>query len=298
MAKKVRKKELGKGIRALLSNIDSEVKEDPQKVVQELASSVALIRLDKIEVNPYQPRKDFDQVALEELVASLKIHGLIQPITVRRLNEHSYQLISGERRWRASQLAGLTEVPAYVRIANDQEMLEMALVENIQRQELNPFEVAVTYQRLIDECDLTHEALAVRVGKNRSVVSNYIRFLKLPPVMQEALKKRQISFSHARELAGIEDPSFQIALFKNIVQNDLSVKATVDLIKAHSDTSIKPAPKTTSLPDEYRAVEDNLRSYLGAKVALKYKGKGKGQIVIPFGSVNDLNRLLELIEED
>ena len=297
MAKKLRKKELGKGIRALLSNIETEIEVNPQKVVQELSSAIAMVPLDSIEVNPYQPRKDFDEVALNELVDSLKIHGLIQPITLRRLNSKSYQLIAGERRWRASKLAGLREVPAYIRIANDQEMLEMALVENIQREQLNPFEIAVTYQRLIEECDLTHEALADRVGKNRSIVSNYIRFLKLAPVMQEALKKRQISFSHARELAGIEDPSFQIALFKDIIQNDLSVKATVALIKAHGEPPVKAAPKTATMPDEYQTVEDNLRKYLGAKVNLKYKGKGKGQIVIPFGSVKDLNRLLDLIEE-
>ncbi|MEL6866667.1 MAG: ParB/RepB/Spo0J family partition protein, partial [Bacteroidota bacterium] len=204
MAKKYKKKELGQGIRALLSNIDhGSSNEGPQEdVVRTLSNTIATIPLNSIEVNPGQPRIEFDEEALQELSESIKVHGLIQPITVRRLNEQTYQLISGERRMRASKIAGLKEVPAYIRLANDQEMLEMALIENIQREDLNAIEVANSYQRLIEECELTHEALSERVGKNRSSVTNYLRLLKLPPDVQSAIKEQKISMGHARALAG------------------------------------------------------------------------------------------------
>ncbi len=296
MAKKVRKKELGKGIRALLSNIDSEMDENPAQVVQELSSSVAMLQINLIEVNPFQPRKEFDETALNELSESLKIHGLIQPITVRRLNENSYQLISGERRLRASKLAGLKEVPAYVRVANDQEMLEMALVENIQRQELNAIEIAITYQRLMDECKLTHDTLSARVGKKRSTVTNYMRLLRLPPEIQQSLKKGEISMGHARALIGVEDLALQLTLFKQVITENLSVREVEDLIRRFNDKKPKAAPKST-LPEAYQTVQDSLRNYLGAKVQLKRKTNGKGQILINFNDDNDLNRLLDLIEE-
>jgi len=299
MAKKVKKKELGLGIKALLGNMDMKSVEQKEDVVKELASAVAMISLDVIEVNPFQPRTEFDEEGLKELAASLKIHGLIQPITVRRMGDNQYQLISGERRFRASKLAGLQEVPAYVRIANDQEMLEMAIVENIQREQLNPMEVAFSYQRLIDECKLTHEAMADRVGKNRSSVTNYLRLLKLPPDVQGALKKGQISMGHARAIAGIENITTQLLVLKECVSKELSVRAVEELIrsyqrKASSSQKKKQAPE---LPADYLAVRNRLGQILETKVDLKLKGKDKGLISVHFESVNELNRILELLEE-
>ena len=300
MAKNVKKKELGLGIRALLSNLDesSETPEQQQEVVRELSHTVAMIPVSQIEVNPYQPRKDFDEEALEELAQSLKTHGLIQPITVRRLSGREYQLISGERRLRASRIAGLTEVPAYVRIANDQEMLEMALVENIQREDLNPIEISITYQRLIDECSLTHENLGDRVGKKRSTVTNFLGLLKLPPQIQQALKDRRISMGHAKALRGIEDVAIQLSIFNEIITKGLSVRETEQLARDYQ----QPKGKTSSappkrLPEGFQQVQDNLRDFFGAKVQLKATEQGKGQIVIPFTSNDDLNRLLDLLDQ-
>jgi ParB family chromosome partitioning protein len=300
MAKNVKKKELGLGIRALLSNLDesSETPEQQKEVVRELSHTVAMIPVSQIEVNPYQPRKDFDEEALEELAQSLKTHGLIQPITVRRLSGKEYQLISGERRLRASRIAGLTEVPAYVRIANDQEMLEMALVENIQREDLNPIEISITYQRLIDECSLTHENLGDRVGKKRSTVTNFLGLLKLPPQIQQALKDRRISMGHAKALRGIEDVAIQLSIFNEIITKGLSVRETEQLARDYQQPKGKaPAASPKRLPEGFQQVQDNLRDFFGAKVQLKANEQGKGQILIPFTSNDDLNRLLDLLDQ-
>ena len=296
MAKKVKKKELGLGIKALLSNIDTKVEENPQSVVKELANSIAFIAVQQVEVNPFQPRKEFDEEAMKELAESLKIHGLIQPITVRRLDQNHYQLISGERRLRAAKMAGLEEIPAYIRIADDQEMLEMALVENIQREQLNAVEIAITYKRLIDECQLTHEELSDRVGKNRTSVTNYLRLLKLPPEIQQALKLKLISMGHARSLVGIENILLQNALFKETIDKALSVRALEKLVREASESKEKK-PATPSLPDDYQTVENQLKSYLEAKVELKLKGKGKGHIIIHFDSDETLNNVLDKIEK-
>jgi ParB family chromosome partitioning protein len=291
---KVKKSELGMGIRALLNNVEEEVKVHPEEVVRELSHSVAMIAIDTIEVNPWQPRKEFDASALEELVSSIKVHGLIQPLTVRRLSADSYQLISGERRLRATKLAGLTEVPAYVRLANDQEMLEMALVENIQRQDLNAIEIAITYQRLIDECSLTHETMADRVGKQRSTVSNYLRLLKLPPEIQSSLKRNLLTMGHARALAGVNDPAFQLMLHKRVVEENLSVRQLEELISFQQQNK-KPQPKPESDP-ELRRITDKLSSFFGSKVVLKRNNKGIGQIVIAFKSDKDLNSIIDRID--
>ena len=296
MAKKVKKRELGLGIKALLSNIDNKVEENPESVVKELSNTVAFIEVKSVEVNPFQPRKEFDEEALKELSESLKVHGLIQPITVRRLDDNRYQLISGERRLRASKLAGLDQIPAYIRIADDQEMLEMALVENIQREQLNAVEIAITYKRLIDECQLTHEELSDRVGKNRTSVTNYLRLLKLPPEIQQALKLKLISMGHARSLVGIENILLQNALFKETVDKGLSVRALEKLIREATETK-KKKPAAPSLPDDYQDVENQLKSYLEAKVELKLKEKGKGQIIIHFDSDETLNNVLDKIEK-
>lgn len=288
------------GIRALLNNMEEKnsTSTTPPKpeVVKELAGSVALLTIEEIEVNPFQPRVEFDEEALQELSASIGIHGLIQPITVRRLNAHAYQLISGERRLRASKRAGLTEIPAYIRLADDQEMLEMALVENIQRENLNAVEVAITYQRLLDECSLTHEELSERVGKKRSTVTNFLRLLKLPPEIQQAIKSKKLSMGHARALVGVDDLATQLTIFRQVVNMDLSVRQTEMMIRNAQNGTKKPQIEDR-LTAEYAAVRKSLRDYLGARVELKRNNSGKGQIIIPFGNDKDLNRLLDLIEE-
>ena len=300
---KVKKSELGKGIAALLGNIEAEVNKSPEavkEVVRELAHSVAMIPLSQIEVNPWQPRNDFDVQALEELSESIKIHGLIQPITVRRLAANQYQLISGERRLRASKLAELTEVPAYVRIANDQEMLEMALVENIQREELNPIEVATTYQRLIEECKLSHEEMSKRVAKSRSTVTNMLRLLKLPPVMKGALKEGRITVGHAKVLLGLDNNiALQLALFNDIINKDLSVREAEDVVSQYAEAQDKKKKNAEPpMPNVYKPVQDTLSAFFGAKVLLKRKPDGKGQILVNFNSDDDLNRILDLIEDN
>lgn len=295
---KINKKELGLGIRALLGNIEEKVQQNPVEVVRELSHSVAMISVDVIEVNPHQPRKDFDPEALRELSESLKVHGVIQPITLRRLDNTHYQIISGERRFRASKLAGLTELPAYVRIANDQEMLEMALVENIQREDLNAIEVSITYQRLLDECNLTHETLSDRVGKKRSTVSNYLRLLKLPPEIQQSLKIGTLSMGHARALVGVNDLALQLMLHKKTVTENLSVREIEDLIRSYQEAkTTPPKPAKTPLDAELRKMQDTFSAFFGTKVVLKRGLDGKGQIVVPFKSDLDLNRILDQIEQ-
>ncbi len=301
MAKKIKKKDLGLGIRALLSDMDAKPVEEQREVVKEMASTVAHIPVQQIEANPFQPRTEFEEEALKELAASIKTYGLIQPLTVRRMGDGKYQLISGERRLRAAKMAELKEVPAYIRVVEgDQEMLEMALVENIQRADLNPLEVAITYQRLIEECKLTHDAMAERVGKKRSTITNFLSVLKLPPQIQEALKKKQINLGHAKALRGVEDLALQLSLFNEIVSKGLSVRATEELVRSY--TEAKPrnnkAGGKHALPEAYAEVQERLRMHLGAKVQIKLSNKkGKGQIVIPFSDDADFNRLLDLIEE-
>jgi len=299
MAKKVKKKELGMGIAALLRDMDAEATQEVQeKVVKELSHSVAMIPLSEIEVNPFQPRKEFDAPSLEELAESLKVHGLIQPLTLRRLADKQYQIISGERRLRAAKIAGLEKLPSYIRLANDQEMLEMALVENIQREDLNAIEIAITYQRLIDECKLTHENLSGRVGKKRSTVSNFLRLLKLPPDIQKGLKERKISMGHARALLGLSDYAYQMSLFHQIIKDGLSVRETEKRVQDYNEPKAKKRGGNQGLPGDYEKVQQNFRSFFGSgKIQLKLKKDGKGQIVIPFNSVKELNQFIEALEE-
>jgi ParB family chromosome partitioning protein len=304
MNKKLNKAEFGKGIRALLANpgqLEQAVQENPQEVVRELTGNVAMIPIEQIEANPYQPRKDFEPQALQELADSLRVHGLIQPVTVRRLHDRAYQLISGERRFRASQLAGLTEIPAYVRLADDQQMLEMALIENIQRVDLNAVEVAISYQRLIDECSLTHENLSERVGKQRSTITNYLRLLKLPPELQRGVKDGTISMGHARALAGVDNIALQLSLFRQIIEEDLSVRAVEQLIARYQDGRSGPAPANGSSPaprlsEHLRSIQDQFSNFFGARVELKRDPKGKGQLVVKFNNDDELNRIIDLID--
>lgn len=292
-----KKKELGKGIRALLSSMDTELSNNPNEVIRELSGSVIPIPLKAIEVNPFQPRTEFDELALKELANSIKIHGLIQPLTLRRLNQDAYQLISGERRFRAAKLAGLVEIPAYIRVANDQEMLEMALVENIQREDLNAVEIAITYQRLLDECNLTHENLSGRVGKDRSTVTNYLRLLKLPPEIQASIKNKQISMGHARALAGVQDIALQLMLFHQIAKEDLSVRAVEALIKKYGEAKELRKEKPEGIPEVYLKVQQDLSAKSGVKVSVKVQANGQGNITFPFKNDAELNQILEALGE-
>ena len=300
MSKK--KDALGKGIRTLLSDIDDNT--DILKISatdeDSIINTVPKIRLDEIEVNPFQPRADFNQQALEELSSSIKVHGVIQPITVRKIGEKKYQLISGERRLRASKMAGMTDIPAYVRTANDQEVVEMALIENIQREDLNSMEVALTYQRLIDECSLTHENLGERLGKDRSTVTNYLRLLKLPPEIQKALRDKVLSMGHARAIISVPEVDKQLYVLKEINSKGLSVRKTEELVRLLSSNTSqkKPEKKEEPLPASYKSVQTKLMDIFETKVKIKKTAADKGEIIIPFYSVSDLNRLLDLMDKD
>ncbi|MFI5139944.1 MAG: ParB/RepB/Spo0J family partition protein [Sphingobacteriales bacterium] len=291
---------LGRGLSALLNDSDNgqptknNVSSGPE--VNNLGS-VNEIKLAEIEVNPFQPRTDFDLQALTELADSIKLQGLIQPITVRRMNAHSYQLISGERRFRAAKLAGLTQIPAYVRTANDQQMLEMALIENIQRENLNAIEVALSFQRMIEECSLKQEELGERVSKNRSTVTNYLRLLRLPPGIQASIRDGQISMGHAKALITIGDPTQQIYLHQHIIKQGLSVRRTEELAR---DMQSAPLKKEGKQPEpvsfQIQKIQDDLASKFSSRVKLKIGGQGKGSIEIPFLSESDLTRILEIMD--
>ncbi len=282
-----------RGLDELLGSSDSVT-----DIVKELTHTIVAIPLDQIEVNPWQPRKDFDENALQELSDSIKIYGLIQPITLRRLTTNQFQLISGERRLQASHRAGLRAIPAYIRIANDQEMLEMALVENLLREDLNAIEVAITYQRLKEEFGLTDEQLGKRVDKNRSTVTNMLRLLKLPPNLQESIKEKRISTGHAKVLVGIKDIALQLALHERIVKDRLSVRELEDIVTNYTTAKAKAKKSTPSVPDAYKLVVDNLSGFFGSKIQFKRKPTGAGQIVVNFKNDDDLNRILDLIEEN
>jgi ParB family chromosome partitioning protein len=300
-AKKVTRDNLSAGLRAVFNadTLNEAIAADQEAVVKELTHFTPMIPIDQIQPNPGQPRNQFDEDALDELASSIKVHGLIQPITVRLLEPNHYQIISGERRFRASQKAGLQEVPAYVRLANDTEMLEMALIENIQRQDLNSIEVALTYARLKDECKLTDAELSSRMGKDRSTITNYLRLLKLPEPIQKALRDREISFGHGRALASLDDYVKSKGFFDLAMVNHLSVRALENLIAAEKKPVNKESNKETKIPEEYVGVQNRFREFFGVgKVQLKVNDEGKGQIVIPFANTKDLNDLLDRLEEN
>lgn len=299
MAKKEvkRKSALGRGLGALLE--DSPAKENNSDNTNEMPSAGSMneIPVEQIEVNPYQPRTYFDQEALQELSESIKVQGIIQPITVRKLSKSKYQLITGERRFQASKLAGLEKIPAYVRTADDQQMLEMALIENIQRENLNAIEISLSYQRLLTECDLKQEELGDRVGKNRTTVNNYLRLLKLPPDIQAALRDNRLSMGHARALINIENVDTQLDIFKKAIQNDLSVRKIEELVR-QSLSSKKKSEEKQDAPEngkEIANLQTKLASHFGTKVQVKSNGD-KGEIKIPFISVEDLNRILDILD--
>jgi len=295
---------LGRGLSALLNDdsvntvltSNKEVSAKPEVNDMNL-SSISEIKLKEIEVNPFQPRTEFDEQALLELADSIKLQGLIQPITVRRVNAHAYQLISGERRLRASKIAGLTQIPAYVRQANDQQMLEMALIENIQRENLNAIEVALSFQRMIDEVGLKQDELGDRVSKNRSTVTNYLRLLKLPPDIQASIRDGQITMGHAKAIITIMDPVAQLYIHKQIIQQGLSVRKVEEMVRElQRSTPKKEGKKPEELSFQVKKIQDDLASKFGTMVKIKMANGGKGAIEIPFLSADDMGRILEMLD--
>ncbi|WP_111709288.1 ParB/RepB/Spo0J family partition protein [Lutibacter citreus] len=299
MAKATKKQALGRGLSALLKENSSNVTSANDKNADKVVGSIIEIELGKIEINPFQPRSYFNEEALQELANSIKTLGVIQPITVRKLDVDTFQLVSGERRFRASKLIGNETIPAYIRLANDQEMLEMALVENIQRKDLDPIEVALSYQRLIDEIDLTQEEMSQRVGKKRSTITNYLRLLKLDPIIQTGMRDTFISMGHGRALINIDDTEDQIKIYEKILEQKLSVRQTEQLVKEFkSESETKPAAKSKKV-DTPKFINSGIKTfseYFGHKIDVKLSGKDKGKIVIPFHSEEDFNRIKKLLE--
>lgn len=288
MAKATKKQVLGRGLSALLKDTSTDNVNDNMVV-----GNIIEIKLEDIEVNPYQPRTYFDEESLRELANSIKELGVIQPITVRKIGEN-FQLVSGERRFRASKFIGNKSIPAYIRTANDQEMLEMALVENIQRKNLDPIEVALSYQRLIDEIQLTQEELSVRVGKKRSTVTNYLRLLKLDPIVQTGIRDGFISMGHGRALINVQNVADQLNIYEKIISNKLSVRQTEDLVKSLKVDKKKEVKK--HLPKYIKNSLSEINSYLGNKVNVTINEKGKGKISIPFHSKEDFERIKNLLK--
>jgi ParB family chromosome partitioning protein len=289
-----KKKALGRGLSALIDGADiySEKKS---------GSSINDIEISKISANPFQPRTKFDEEALNELASSIKEIGIIQPITLRKTDEDHYQIIAGERRFRASKIAGLTTIPAYVRTADDEGMLEMALVENIQREDLDAIEIALSYQRLIDECKLTQETLSDRVGKKRSTVTNYLRLLKLPAKIQKGIVEKTISMGHARALVNIKDTEMQLMIFDEIIRNEFSVRRVEEIVRKYTDdnSSFQPQEKIRipKYPTEYQDLYSHLTKHFQSKIDFKMDLNGKGKITIPFSSNKDLERILGILDK-
>lgn len=298
---------LGRGLGALLSDDKASATKHTEVSTTSVANQagvVIYIPLAQIEVNPFQPRSTFDSESLEELADSIRIHGVIQPITVRRIEGNKYQLIAGERRLRASKLAGRTDIPAYIRLASDQESIEIALIENIQREDLNPLEIAINYKRLMDECDLTQDKLSERLGKNRSTVTNFIRLLKLPPDIQAALRDNRITMGHAKALLAIDHLPTLLSAFKETVDKGLSVRQTEELVRGiNLETPSQPsareaADRRSSEGDIFlRKLQDQISSSLGTRVSIIRTKEGKGEIAIKFYNDTDLERLVELLTD-
>ncbi|HEX3024606.1 MAG TPA: ParB/RepB/Spo0J family partition protein [Chitinophagaceae bacterium] len=295
------KEAIGKGLRSLLRNIDEDLKtttgELKTKVVEQTVSS-SRIPIDEIQINPKQPRRDFDETALNELAVSIKLHDIIQPLTVSKLASGKYQLIAGERRFRASKIAGLKDVPVYIRHANDSELLELALLENLQREDLNAIEIALSYKRMMDELNFSQEMVAERMGKERSTVTNYIRLLKLPPNIQLSVRHGDISMGHARALINIDTIDKQLFVFNEIKNKELNVRQTEELVrklyKAEKHNAVKSSVKE-SLPPAYKKIEDNLASHFGTKVKLSHQKNGSGSIAVEYYSLQELNKILDLM---
>jgi len=286
---------LGRGLGALLENANTDI---TTSLGNATAGNVAMIPISSIEANPWQPRSEFEQNALNELADSIKMHGVIQPITVRKMGYDRYQLISGERRTRASLLGGLTEIPAFIRVANDQDMLEMALIENIQRSDLNAIEVALSYKRLLEECNLKQEELGERVGKDRTTVNNYLRLLKLPEPIQRGIQLGKVSMGHARAMINMDDAVAQMELYEQIIREELSVRDVESLVKAKKNgETVGMSVNGTDWDPEIDRITAAFYEKLRAAVHLKTSGKGKGKIIISYKSKEDLERILGLISQ-
>ncbi len=302
MSSNVKKRSaLGKGLSALLENSETDITTKSANTNSGLVGSVSMLPINSIEANPFNPRTNFEKAALEELSQSIAIHGIIQPLTVRKLGRDNYQLISGERRFRASQLAGLTEVPVYIRVANDQTMLEMALVENIQREDLNSIEVAISYQRLIEECSLTQDQLSQKVAKSRSSITNHLRLLKLPVDIQASVRDNVISMGHARALVSAGDESLQMAIFNRIVEDGLSVRDAEALIREGyvepriNEGNTKKSASPIKITANQFTFKEHLGDKLSTKIEIKKSTSGNGKLIVNFNSEVDLNRIIEIL---
>jgi len=297
MAKAIRKQALGRGLSALLKDPENDIKSASDKNADKVVGNIVELDIDAIEVNPFQPRSNFNDETLRELATSIKELGVIQPITVRKLDFNKYQLVSGERRYRASKLVGLKTIPSYIRIANDQESLEMALVENIQRQDLDPIEIALSYQRLIDEIELTQEKLSDRVGKKRSTIANYMRLLKLDPIIQTGIRDGFVSMGHGRALVNMDSKEDQIKLYEKIVGENLSVRDTEQAVRVYQSggSTSKNSKAKLPTPDFVKKGARELTDQLDVKVAINVSDKGKGKIAIPFNSPEEFQRIKKMI---
>lgn len=296
MAKATKKQALGRGLSALLKDPEKDIQSASDKNADKVVGNIIELEIDSIEVNPFQPRTTFNEETLQELATSIRELGVIQPITVRKIGVNQFQLISGERRFRASKLVGLKTVPAYVRLANDQESLEMALVENIQRHDLDPIEVALSYQRLIDEIKLTQNELSERVGKKRSTIANYLRLLKLDPMIQTGMKDGFLSMGHGRAIVNIEDLSDQLDIYEQIITKKLSVRDTEKLVQQYKLGNLEDEASTQKeTPKHIKKGVKDFSDYFGAKISIKVSKTGSGKISIPFSSEEDFNRIKKLI---
>ena len=294
---KQNKDALGKGIRSLLQSIDSDLKTSAGHLKPQIAEAVTgvlRIPLEQIDTNPRQPRHDFDEQALKELAASIKTYDIIQPVTVSKMPSGRYRLIAGERRFRAAKMAGLKDMPAYIRQANDAELLELALLENLQRQDLNAMEIALSYKRMMEELSYTQEQVAERMGKERTTVTNYIRLLKLPPDIQVAVRTGSLSMGHARALVNVDTIDKQLYIYHEVVEKDLSVRQTEELVRKlyKGEPTVKNASKS-QLPPAYKKIEDNLASHFGTRVKMQHNKKGHGSITLEYYSLEELNKLLD-----
>lgn len=296
MAKATKRQAMGRGLSALLKDPKNDISSVSDKNADKVIGSIVELEIDAIEVNPFQPRTSFNEEALRELASSIKELGVIQPITVRKLDFNKFQLVSGERRFRASKLIGLKTIPAYIRIANDQESLEMALVENIQRQDLDPIEIALSYQRLIDEINLTQEQMSERVGKKRSTITNYLRLLKLDPIVQTGMRDGFLSMGHGRALINIENQEVQLEIYEKVLSNKLSVRETEKLVQLYRQEKEITIPKKNETPSYVTSGIKELTEFFDSKVSINIGANGKGKISIPFTSEKDFNRIKKLLD--
>ena len=296
MAKATKKQALGRGLSALLKDPSNDISSVKDKNADKVIGNIVELDLESIDINPFQPRTSFNEETLRELASSIKELGVIQPITVRKLGFNKYQLVSGERRFRASKLIGLQTIPSYIRIANDQESLEMALVENIQRQDLDPIEIALSYQRLIEDIKLTQEQMSDRVGKKRSTIANYLRLLKLDPIIQTGMRDGFISMGHGRAIINIDDQNTQLSIYEKIISSKLSVRETETLVRNYQTDNTVTVPEKQELPKYIKKGIKEFSEYFGHKIIVKVSKDGKGRITIPFHSEEDFNRIKKLVQ--